>query len=137
MRSDRGWRAIGLNAAAFQQFERSGWDAKAAAYHRFYRSLTAPAIEPLLDAAGAGVGTVVLDVGCGPGYVSAAAAGRGATAFGIDQSLAMARIAAAESSVAAIVGDAQRVPIRDGVIDAVIGNFVLHHLSDSGRALAE
>lgn len=122
---------------AFQRFERAGWDAKASDYHCFYRALTAPTVAPLLDAAAVGAGMVVLDVGCGPGYVAAAARARGAMAVGLDQSLEMTRIAASTSRASVLVGDAQRLPVRDGMVDAVVGNFVLQHLPAAALALAE
>jgi cyclopropane fatty-acyl-phospholipid synthase-like methyltransferase len=50
-------------------------------------------IPPLLDAAEVNLNMSVLDVGCGPGYVAAAAAERGATARGLDFSREMVAIA--------------------------------------------
>ena len=75
----------GTEVDAFRAFEVTGWDqeGRPEAYHRFFGQLTSRAIEPLLEAVGAGTGIRLLDVGTGPGYVAAAAAARGASAVGV------------------------------------------------------
>lgn len=54
------------------------WSGKAEAYARTYARLCAYPAVALLDAAEVGPGSRVLDVGCGTGTISGAAAGRGA-----------------------------------------------------------
>ena len=56
---------------AFDAFEAAGWEEKAAAYERFFGVITGRVVEPLLAAASVGVGTRVLDVATGPGWVAA------------------------------------------------------------------
>ena len=66
----------------------------------------------------------LLDVGCGPGYVSAAAAERGASPTGIDFSAEMVGIA--QRMFPAIEfreGDAQQLGFADGMFDRVVSNF--------------
>ena len=65
----------------FRQFEHQGWQEIASRYHEGFAVVTIQAVPALLDAARVTKGTRVLDVACGPGYVAAAAAGRGATAM--------------------------------------------------------
>ena len=86
----------GTDADAFRAFEVTGWDQEGwpEAYHRFFGQLTSRAIEPLLEAVGAGTGIRLLDVGTGPGYVAAAAAARGASAVGVDAATRMLALAA-------------------------------------------
>jgi 2-polyprenyl-3-methyl-5-hydroxy-6-metoxy-1,4-benzoquinol methylase len=50
-------------------------------------------VEPLLDAVGVQADTRLLDVACGPGYVSEAAAARGAESVGVDVAEAMIDLA--------------------------------------------
>ncbi|GAS88976.1 methyltransferase domain-containing protein [Mycolicibacterium brisbanense] len=88
-------------------------------------------------------GGVVLDVGSGPGNVTAAlarAAGLDGLALGIDISEPMlARAVAAEAGrqVGFIRADAQRLPFRDESFDAVNSIAVLQLIPDADAALSE
>ena len=61
----------------------------AAHYADAFGIVTIQTDDTLLDAVGAASGTRLLDVACGPGFVAAAAARRGAAPIGIDFSAAM------------------------------------------------
>ena len=63
---------------SFAKFEHEGWQRVAGKYDSVWASSTRQFILPLLDAAEVSGGMSVPDVGCGPGYVSAAATARGA-----------------------------------------------------------
>src|ERR671933_523234 len=70
------WAGGGTMDAAssgFRDFEHAGWEGAAAAYAEYWGPLTRQAVEPLLDAVGAGPGVRLLDVATGPGYVAAGA----------------------------------------------------------------
>src|SRR4051812_32088126 len=71
--ADRADRALKANVDAFTKFEHEGWNRVADKYDATWASSTRQFIDPLLDAAGVATGMSILDVGCGPGYVSAAA----------------------------------------------------------------
>src|SRR5207244_3211377 len=92
----------------------------------------------LLDAANVAKEMSILDVGCGPGYVSAAAAERGAKPIGLDFSAEM--IAIAKKMFPRIEfrrGDAQNLPFANASFDRVVANFALLHLADPERACVE
>jgi 2-polyprenyl-3-methyl-5-hydroxy-6-metoxy-1,4-benzoquinol methylase len=78
---------------SFTQFEHEGWARVADKYDSVWSTSTRQFIAPLLDAAAISSGVSILDVGCGPGYVSAAAAERGALPRGLDFSKEMIAIA--------------------------------------------
>ncbi|WP_248896287.1 class I SAM-dependent methyltransferase [Haloplanus halobius] len=87
--------------------------------------------------------TRVLDLAGGTGRgaravtESAAAAGLGSVdAVVVDASRAMLRRAAARG-VASVQGDAGRLPLRDGAVDAVVLLDAFHHLPDPEAALEE
>jgi SAM-dependent methyltransferase len=123
---------------AFTAFERAGWEEVPDAYHAGFGELTCQCAEPLLDAAGVGAGTRVLDVATGPGYVAEAAVLRGAEVTGVDFAPAMVERARGRVPGAAFqVGDAEGLPFGDGSFDAVVMNFGLLHLGRPERALAE
>jgi SAM-dependent methyltransferase len=125
-------------ADAFTQFEHEGWERVANKYDSTWSSSTRQFIPPLLDTAEIFTGMALLDVGCGPGYVSAAASERGAITTGIDFSGEMVRIAKRMfSRLEFREGDAQNLPFGADSFDRVLANFALLHLSEPERAMAE
>src|SRR5437660_2412059 len=95
----------------FAKFEHEGWQRVAGKYDSVWASSTRQFISPLLDAADVSEGMLVLDVGCGPGYVSAVAAARGAVPRGLDFSAEMIRIAQRMfPEIGFQEGDAQNLP---------------------------
>ena len=123
---------------AFTEFEHEGWERVACKYDSTWSTSTRQFIKPLLDAAGVSSGMSLLDVGCGPGYVSVAALERGAGPIGLDFSKEMIAIAMKMwPKIEFREGDAQNLPFPDGNFDRVVANFALLHLANPERALAE
>src|SRR3979411_2568192 len=123
---------------AFTRFEHEGWERVANKYDSVWSSSTRQFIPPLLDAAKVSEKMSILDVGCGPGYVSAAAAERGAVPTGLDLSVEMVAIAKKMfPHIEFSQGDAQNLPFDDASFDRVLANFALLHLADPERACAE
>ena len=123
---------------AFTKFEHDGWERVADKYDSVWSSSTRQFIPPLLDAAKVSGKMSILDVGCGPGYVSAAAAERRATPIGLDFSAEM--IAIAKKMFPGIEfrrGDAQNLPFADASFDRVVASFSLLHLADPERAMRQ
>ena len=85
----------------------------------------------------------VLDMGCGPGTITAGLARRAGTVVGVDTSAEMvesARRLTAESGVdnaSFQVGSAYELPFDDESFDVVYAHQLLQHLSDPVRALRE
>jgi SAM-dependent methyltransferase len=126
-----------MSGDAFAEFERAGWE-RAAPYYEEYWTDTMLFVEPLLDAAAARAGSRLLDVACGPGFVSEAAAARGAQPTGVDVAAAMVeRARLRRPDLTFVVGDALQLPFPDGSFDAVTMNFGILHVSQPERALAE
>lgn len=122
----------------FTRFEHEGWERVAGKYDSTWSSSTRQFIKPLLDAADVSSGASLLDVGCGPGYVSAAAAERGAKPTGLDFSSEMIAIAQKMwPKIEFREGDAQNLPFPDQSFDRVVANFALLHLANPERAMAE
>jgi SAM-dependent methyltransferase len=79
----------------------------------------------------------ILDVGCGTGEQAARAASvLGAAVVGLDQSERMVELTRARG-IEAVVGDVQDLPFADGSFDAVTASWMLYHLPDLDRGLAE
>ncbi len=85
----------------------------------------------------------VVDVGCGPGTTSRAAARRGAVVFGVDPTpimLTFARWYTKEPLRARITwleGLAEAIPLGDGEATAVIATRAAHHFDDPSAAFEE
>jgi SAM-dependent methyltransferase len=122
----------------FTEFEHEGWARVADKYDAVWATSTRQFIPPLIDAAGVSAEMSILDVGCGPGYVSAAAAECGAIPTGLDFSKEMVAIAKKMfPRIEFKEGDAQNLPFADASFDRVLANFALLHLADPERACAE
>jgi SAM-dependent methyltransferase len=79
----------------------------------------------------------VLEVGCGPGELAARIqAELGATVVAIDVSERMVALAR-DRGVDARVGDVQRLPFDDASFDCTIAAWMLYHVPDVRRGLAE
>lgn len=123
---------------SFAKFEQEGWARVADKYDSVWSTSTRQFIPPLLEAAEVAEKRLILDVGCGPGYVSAAAAERGAIPTGLDFSQEM--IAIARKMFPGIEfreGDAQNLPFAGASFDRVLANFALLHVAHPERACAE
>jgi SAM-dependent methyltransferase len=71
----------------------------------------------------------VLEVGCGAGWMWAEASAR----LPVDLELSLGHYRRMVGRVA----DVQELPFRDAAFDVVVANYVLHHVPDAGRAVAE
>lgn len=121
----------------FDAYERTLWAGRAAAYGRVFARLTEHTAGPLLDAAGVGAGSRVLDVGTGPGVVAAAAAARGALVTAVDAEPGMAQAAARNvPGLDVRIAVLPDLPLPDAAFDAVTGNFVINHMGDPAAVLA-
>jgi ubiquinone/menaquinone biosynthesis C-methylase UbiE len=127
-----------VDPEAFSAFERVGWERAARPYGAYWSGLTRQAVEPLLDAVGAGPDIRLLDVACGPGWLAAGAAERGATAVGVDFSAAMVAEASRRFPAEEFrQGNAEALPFPDRCFDAVAISFGLMHLARPEQALRE
>jgi 2-polyprenyl-6-hydroxyphenyl methylase/3-demethylubiquinone-9 3-methyltransferase len=88
-----------------------------------------------------GVGrALVLDVGCGAGFLTNELAASGFEATGVDlsaRSLELAKSRDASKAARYKQGDLTRLPFPDGSFDAVCAMDVLEHVEDLDAALAE
>ena len=116
------------------------FDVSADAYTRFMGRYSEPLAERFADLAGVRSGQRALDVGCGPGALTAELSGRlgagGVCAVDPSESFA---VAAGERlpGVAVSVATAERLPFPDGAFDAVLAQLVVHFMADPVAGLRE
>lgn len=89
-------------------------------------------------AAAIGVGTRVLDLGCGTGDLSRDARREGAEVVGVDPAARMLELAASRAPGCRFVrAYGENLPFAAGTFDAVLTGFALRNLSDVDAALRE
>ncbi len=133
-----GDQEVGSTNQSFHDFEHAGWERAAEYYAGAFGSVTSQMAAPLLDSVKAGPEARLLDVACGPGFVSGAAATRGAIVTGLDFSSAMiAEARRRNPSIAFREGDAEALPFPDASFDSVVMNFGMLHLARPDSAIAE
>jgi len=122
----------------FQAFEQRGWERAAEHYGDAFGALTRQTAPAMLDAVVLARHHRLLDVACGPGFIAAAAADRGADVVGLDFSPAMVAEARARYPALTIrEGDAEALPFEDASFDAVVMNFGMLHLARPDQAIDE
>ncbi len=127
-----------VDRAAFKEFERIGYSKAASTYKGDPARVTSQVNEPLLDAIGAQAGMRMLDVACGPGRLSGAAAKRGCIVTGLDYAepmIAYARQAFPEITFR--VGDAEALPFESDQFDLVTCSLGILHFADPDQAISE
>lgn len=113
----------------------------AATYDRLAVPLqfAAPARD-LVAGLGLSVGSRVLDVGTGTGAAlirAGAHVGASGWAVGLDVSIEMLRALRQKAAHPVVVAHAERLPFAEGCFDAVFASFVLSHIKDYQRTLAD
>jgi len=117
-----------------------GFDVRAEAYDRFMGRYSGPLAAPFADLAGVRAGQRALDVGCGPGALTAELAGRlGAEdVAAVDPSASFVEAARERHpGVDVRLGAAEALPFDDGVFDAVLAQLVVHFMADPVAGLRE
>ncbi len=99
--------------------------------------------ERLLHAAAPRPGETCLDMGAGPGFVSAMVAARGAFTLASDLTPRFLAKAAERARtvphgrLVCVAADAEALPLPDASIDLVISHKALHHFGDAPHVLGE
>ena len=112
----------------------------AAAYDRFMGRYSLPLAPQFAEFAAVSGGQRVLDVGCGPGALTAELAGRAgpATVSAVDPSEPFVAAARARHPEADIrLASAEDLPFPDGVFDAALAQLVVHFMAEPAAGLAE
>ncbi len=110
------------------------------AYDRFMGRYSVPLSEPFADFSGVSAGQRVLDVGCGPGALTAELVGRvgpGAVSAVDPSEQFVAAMAERHPDVEVQRAAAEDLPFPDGAFDAALAQLVVHFMSDPVSGLRE
>ncbi len=114
------------------------WSDVADDWGRYWGAFARPVWAPLLDAAGIGPGSRVLDVGCGSGELLEHLQDQGARPSGVDPAARMVELARARAAGADVrVCEIEDLPFDDGAFDAVLAVNAFQFAQDPDDALAE
>jgi SAM-dependent methyltransferase len=116
------------------------FDVAAEAYDRFMGRYSRLLSGQLADLAGIGAGQRVLDVGCGPGALTAELVSRiGADSVtAVDPSPPFVQAAIARNpGVRVLEASAEDLPFEDGTFDAALAQLVVHFMADPVAGLTE
>jgi len=120
----------GINPQVVTEFEHETWSRCAESYLDTFAGMTRQTIPLLLEAAHIGRGSHVLEIGSGPGHVAHALTEAGAIVTGVDFSAQMVAVARRQyPGITFHEADAEQLPFEAGTFDAVVSNFVVHHLA--------
>ncbi len=118
------------NPDVVTQYEHETWSRCAEGYLDTFAGLTRETIPLLLEAARIRPGSTILDIGSGPGHVAEALHQAGAAVRGIDFSGQMVEVARGRyPHITFQEANAEQLPFDPGMFDAVVSNFVVHHLA--------
>lgn len=127
-----------IDVEAFKRFEREGYSRVARGYDKATAMVTSQANDAVLDAVGTRPGASLLDIACGPGWLSAAAVKRGAIVTALDFAENMVVVARLRCPEAEIHNaDAENLPFDSGRFDAAVCSCGILHLPNPERAIAE
>jgi ArsR family transcriptional regulator len=121
----------------FFEWVATDWDTMRLAYY------DERVIERMAEVPGAGENSEVADVGTGTGFVAAGIAPRVKRVVGVDNAPAMLTVARENltalgaSNVNLVVGEATKLPLEGGSVDAALANMVLHHAEHPTAMLRE
>jgi len=131
--------ATAFDPGRYKETTREQWQDAAEAWNRWDPTFDAwlgPATARMLDLAGVGKGSRVLDVAAGSGGQTYVAAQRGATVLATDLSEAILGYVRGPN-IATRVMDGENLDVEDGTFDAVISRLGIMYFPDKARALAE
>lgn len=128
----------GFDPDVVAKFERDTWSRCADDYVDTFAGLTGETVPLLSEAARIQPGSQVLEIGSGPGHVADRLVQAGAIVTGVDFSPKMVEVAQSKyPEIAFRQADAEQLPFEAGSFDAVVANFVVHHLARPEKVFRE
>lgn len=127
-----------MHNPAFRQFEHQFWNKTSTPYDCGLGAVTAQTVKHILKTLNLKPDRTLLDVACGPGYITRAAREQRIKVTGVDFSAAMIELARKVFPQADFrIGDAESLDFADEAFDAVSCNFGMMHFANPQQAMNE
>ena len=128
----------GFDPNVIAEYERDTWHRCADSYLDTFSGITQETVSLLVEGGEIRSGSKVLDIGSGPGHIANHLAKLGASVTGVDFSPQMVAVAKKKyPQIAFEQADAEDLPFEAGSFDAVVANYVVHHLARPERVFSE
>lgn len=120
----------GFDPDVVAKYELDTWGRCAEDYVDTFAGITGETVPLLMEIAGIRLGGQVLEIGSGPGHVADMLVKAGAGVTGVDFSSKMVEVAQSRyPEITFKQADAEQLPFKTESFDAVVANFVVHHLA--------
>lgn len=128
----------GFDPNVVVEYERDTWNRCANSYLDTFSGITQETVSLLIEAGEIRTGSKVLEIGSGPGHVANHLAKLGASVTGVDFSPQMVEVAKKKyPQITFEQADAEDLPFAADYFDAVVANYVVHHLARPERVFSE
>lgn len=128
----------GFDPNVVSEYERDTWSRCADNYIDTFAGITQETVALLIEAGEIQAGSKVLDIGSGPGNIAGQLAKVGASVTGVDFSSEMVETAKKRyPQISFKLADAEELPFEADSFDAVVANYVVHHLARPEKAFGE
>lgn len=128
----------GFDPNVVAEYERDTWRRCADSYLDTFSGITQETVSLLIEAGEIRTGSKVLEIGSGPGHVANHLAKLGASVTGVDFSPQMVEVAKKKyPQITFEQADAEDLPFAADYFDAVVANYVVHHLARPERVFSE
>jgi SAM-dependent methyltransferase len=128
----------GFDPDVVTEYELDTWSRCAEDYVDTFAGITGETVPLLMEIAGIRPGGQVLEIGAGPGHVADLLVQAGAIVTGVDFSPYMVEVAQSKyPEITFRQANAEQLPFEVDSFDAVIANFVVHHLARPEKVFRE
>lgn len=128
----------GFDPNVVVEYERDTWNRCANSYLDTFSGFTQETVSLLIEAGEICAGSKVLEIGSGPGHVANHLVKLGASVTGVDFSPQMVEVAKKKyPQITFEQADAEDLPFAADYFDAVVANYVVHHLARPERVFSE
>lgn len=129
---------MNIDPAKVTEHERTTWNRCASIYIETVAPMTQQGYQLIAESGFVTEGVRQLDIGCGPGNLTAGYAAMGAKVVGIDVAEEMVELASSTyPEIEFHQSDVSKLPFGNSTFDVVTAGYVMHHLGDPTSALRE
>jgi len=129
---------MNIDPTKVTEHERTTWNRCAPIYIETVAPMTQQGYQLIAESGFISKGVRLLDIGCGPGNLTAGYAELGARVTGIDVAEEMVELArSAFPEIGFHQSDVSKLPFGNSTFDVVTAGYVMHHLGDPTSALKE